>query len=268
MNILESIILGIVQGLTEFLPVSSSGHIELGKVLLGIQDVGIDYTILVHVATALSSVIVFRKDIAQIFSGLLEFRNNQALQYSLKLAVSAIPVAIVGLAFKDEVEVLFGGNIILVGSMLLLTALLLFLTTRVQSEGKSINFPHALIIGLAQMCAILPGVSRSGSTIATALLMNIDKEKAAKFSFLMVLIPIFGEALIDIKDILEDPGLWSLAADVTIAGFLASFFSGLFACTIMLRIVKRGKLHFFSLYCAVVGVIAIIAGFTSAGAAM
>ncbi|RMG24443.1 MAG: undecaprenyl-diphosphate phosphatase [Bacteroidetes bacterium] len=260
MNILESIILGIVQGLTEFLPVSSSGHIELGKALMGAQDVGIDFTILVHVATALSSVIVFRKDIVQIFAGLLEFRNNQALQYTLKLLVSAIPVAIVGLLFKDQVETLFGGNIILVGSMLLVTALLLFLTTRVQSEGKSINYVHAIIIGLAQMCAILPGISRSGATIATALLMNIDKEKAAKFSFLMVLIPIFGEALLDAKNVLEDPGLWSLSADITIAGFLASFFSGLFACTIMLRIVKQGKLYYFSIYCAIVGLLAIALG--------
>lgn len=260
MNILESIILGIVQGLTEFLPVSSSGHIELGKAFLGTQDVGIDYTILVHVATALSSVIVFRKDIVQIFSGLFEFRNNQASQYTLKLFVSSIPVAVIGLLFKDQVEALFGGNIILVGSMLLVTALLLFLTTRVQSEGKSINFAHAFIIGLAQMCAILPGISRSGSTIATALLMNIDKEKAAKFSFLMVLIPIFGQAVLDIKDILEDPGLWSLGVDITIAGFLASFFSGLFACTIMLKIVKQGKLYYFSIYCTLVGLLAIAVG--------
>lgn len=260
MNIFQAILLGVVQGLTEFLPVSSSGHIELGKALLGTQEIGVDFTILVHVATALSSVIVFRKDLIQIFGGLLEFKNNQALQYALKLIVSSIPVAVVGLFFKDEVEALFGGNLLLVGSMLLVTALLLFLTTRVQSEGKSINFAHAFIIGLAQMCAILPGISRSGSTIATALLMNIDKERAAKFSFLMVLIPIFGQALLDIKDVLEDSSAWTIGFDVTLAGFLASFISGLFACTIMLRIVKQGKLYYFSIYCTIIGVLAILVG--------
>ncbi|MEM6628969.1 MAG: undecaprenyl-diphosphate phosphatase [Bacteroidota bacterium] len=257
MSILESIILGIIQGLTEFLPVSSSGHIELGKALLGAREIGIDFTILVHVATALSSVIVFRKDIIELISGLFKFQNNESVQYVLKLLLSSVPVAVVGLFFKDQVEALFGGSLILVGSMLLVTAILLFLTTRIKRTNEKIGFGHAIVIGLAQMGAILPGISRSGSTIATALLMNIDKERAAKFSFLMVLIPIFGQALLDIKDIIEDPALWSLSPEVTAAGFLASFLSGLFACTAMLKIVKRGKLSYFSVYCTIVGLIAI-----------
>jgi undecaprenyl-diphosphatase len=261
MNIITSIILGIVQGLTEFLPVSSSGHIELGKALLGTTDVGIDYTILVHVATALSSVIVFHKDIARIIEGLFKFKYNVSTRYVLKLILSSVPVAIVGLLFKDQVESLFVGNIVLVGSMLIITALLLFFTSLVKSEkGKLIGYGNALVIGLAQMCAIMPGISRSGATIATALLMKVDKEQAAKFSFLMVLIPIFGQALLDIGKIIEDPSQWSLSWDVTLAGFMASFLSGLFACTAMLRIVKRGKLHYFSIYCFVVGIIAIVVG--------
>lgn len=260
-DIIDSIILGIVQGLTEFLPVSSSGHIELGKALLGTQEVGIDFTILVHVATALSSVIVFHKDIAKIFQGLFKFEYNFATRYAVNLLISAVPVAIVGLMFKDHVEALFGGNIVLVGAMLLVTAALLFLTTQVKpKETKVLKGGHALVIGLAQMLAIMPGISRSGSTIATALLMGIDKEQAAKFSFLMVLIPIFGQALLDTKDIIEDPSLWSLPADISIAGFLASFLSGLFACTAMLKIVKKGKLHYFSIYCVIVGIIAIVVG--------
>ena len=264
MSILESIILGVVQGLTEFLPVSSSGHIELGKALLGAKEIGIDFTILVHVATALSSVIVFRKDIVEIFKGLFQFSYNDSTQYVLKLVVSSIPVAVVGLFFKDQVEQLFGGSLLLVGSMLLVTALLLFLTTRIKTTDKKIGFGHAIIIGFAQMCAILPGISRSGSTIATALLMNVDKSRAAKFSFLMVLIPIFGQALLDIKDIAEDPSLWSLSGGVTAAGFLASFLSGLFACTAMLKIVKKGKLSYFSVYCTIVGLIAIWFGMQGA----
>jgi len=260
MSIFESIILGIIQGLTEFLPVSSSGHIELGKALLGAKELGIDYTILVHVATALSSVIVFWKDIGEIMKGLLKFKYNRHFRYVLKLLLSAVPVAIVGLFFKEEVESCFEGNLVLVGSMLLVTATLLYLTTLIKDTSKSVGFGHALIIGFAQMFAILPGISRSGSTIATALLMNISKTRAAKFSFLMVLIPIFGQALLDTKDVIEDPSLWSLPLDITIAGFLAAFLSGLFACTAMLKIVKRGKLYYFSIYCVIVGIIAIIAG--------
>ncbi len=259
MSLWDAIILGIVQGLTEFLPVSSSGHIELGKAVLGTSEVGIDFTVLVHVATALASVVVFRSDIVAILRGLAEFRYNESWDYALKLIVSSIPVAIVGLFFKDEVEALFEGKLILVGCMLLVTAVLLYLTSRVTHSGKDIGWSHALIIGVAQMFAVMPGISRSGATIATALLMNVDKVKAAKFSFLMVLIPIFGQALLDTLDIIRDPTLWSLAWDVSLAGFVAAFLSGLFACGAMLNIVRKGKLHYFAIYCVIVGLAAIFA---------
>ncbi len=259
MEIFEAIILGIVQGLTEFLPVSSSGHIELGKAVLGTEEVGIDFTILVHVATALASVLVFRKDIAELVTGVFEFKYNEHWEYSLKLIVSSIPVAIVGLFFKDEVESLFQGNLVLVGSMLMITAALLWLTTLISDTSKSISWKHAVVIGIAQMFAVMPGISRSGATIATALLMNVDRAKAAKFSFLMVLIPIFGQAFLDGVDIYKDPTLWSLGLGVSLAGFVAAFASGLFACTIMLKIVQQGKLYYFSIYCIIVGLVAIFA---------
>ncbi|MFK8020109.1 MAG: undecaprenyl-diphosphate phosphatase [Pseudomonadales bacterium] len=259
MSIIEAIILGIVQGLTEFLPVSSSGHIELGKAVLGTQDVGIDFTILVHVATALASVLVFRKEIVELIQGMLKFRYNESWEYSLKLILASVPVAIVGLLYKDEVEALFQGDLALVGSMLLITAALLLITTFIKGTGKSIGWHHAVVIGIAQMFAVMPGISRSGATIAVALIMQIDKAKAAKFSFLMVLIPIFGQALLDGIDIYKDPSLWSLGAGVSISGFVAAFASGLFACTAMLKIVQTGKLYYFSIYCVLVGLVAIFA---------
>ncbi|MFK7924741.1 MAG: undecaprenyl-diphosphate phosphatase [Bacteroidia bacterium] len=257
MNILNAIILGVIQGLTEFLPVSSSGHIELGKAILGsVQETGIDFSILVHVATALSTVIVFRKEIGQlireIFSG-----KAEALRYAAMLIVSAVPVALVGLGFQDEIEALFNGKIFLVGCMLLVTALLLYLTIRVKKHDKTISFKEAIMMGIAQTVAILPGISRSGATIATALLMRVNKEEAARFSFLMVLIPIFGKMLLDGIDFAKGEAAWELDPGIAIAGFLAAFLSGLFACTAMLRIVKTGKLFYFSIYCAIVGVIAI-----------
>ena len=260
MSIIESIVLGIVQGLTEFLPVSSSGHIELGKVILGINDVGVDYSILVHVATALSTVIVFRKDIITILTDLLKFSEPAGRIFPLKLTLSAVPVGIVGLMFEDYVEELFQGRIVLVGAMLLITAALLYLTTRVKETDREVDFKDAWVIGMAQMLAIMPGISRSGATIATGLLLKVDRERVAKFSFLMVLIPIFGKALLDVKDIVEDPTQWSLPMDISVAGFLAAFLSGLFACTAMLKIVRNGKLVWFSSYCVVIGLIAIGAG--------
>lgn len=262
MNLFEAILLGIIQGLTEFLPVSSSGHIELGKVLLGEEKAlsGLDFSILVHVATALSSVIIFRKEIIDLLKGLLEFKQNDSLNYSLKLILSALPVVIVGMLFMDQIDQLFEGRILLVGCMLLLTALILFLTTRSAPKERSVSWKDAIILGLAQTVAVLPGISRSGSTIATGLLLGVEKQKAAQFSFLMVLIPIFGKALLDIKDVIEDPTTWTLSTETTVAGFLAAFLSGLFACTVMLRIVNKGKLYYFSIYCLVVGLIAIVAG--------
>ena len=259
MSLIEAFILGIVQGLTEFLPVSSSGHIELGKVLVGAQDVGIDFTILVHIATALASVLVFRRDIYQLIIGMLAFKYNEHWQYALKLLLSAVPVALVGLFYKDQLEALFAGNMLLVGSMLLVTASLLFCTTLVKRTDQDVGWHHAILIGLAQTVAVLPGISRSGATIATALLLKVDRAKAAKFSFLMVLIPIFGQAVLDSIEIIQDSSLWSLPLDVTLAAFVAAFLSGLFACAWMLKIVQQGKLYYFSIYCVVVGLIAIFA---------
>ncbi|MEO0468766.1 MAG: undecaprenyl-diphosphate phosphatase [Bacteroidota bacterium] len=259
MDILKAIILGIIQGLTEFLPVSSSGHIELGKAVLDVQEAGLDFSILVHIATALSTVIVFRHLIANLVLDI--FRGDKkALQYAAMLILSAVPVAVVGLGFKDEVEALFNGRLALVGVALLVTAVLLFLTMRVKSSDRSITFGRALIIGIAQMFAIVPGISRSGSTIATALLMKVDREEAAHFSFLMVLIPIFGQAFLDGVDLLKGEAAWDLDTGVAVAGFLAAFLSGLLACTFMIRLVKRGKLYYFSIYCAIVGILAIVLG--------
>ncbi|MEZ4826879.1 MAG: undecaprenyl-diphosphate phosphatase [Bacteroidia bacterium] len=259
MNILQAIILGIVQGLTEFLPVSSSGHIELGKVLLNTQNVGIDFSILVHIATALSTVIVFRRDIAGLIMSIFRL-DRESIEYAAKLILSAVPVGVVGLLFKDQLELLFEGRIILVGCMLIVTALLLFLTTRVRTSEKPVGFVEAIVIGFAQMVAILPGISRSGATIATALLLKVDRTQAAKFSFLMVLIPIFGQAFLDLLDMAKGEAAWSMDTGVALAGFLAAFISGLVACTFMLQIVRRGKLYYFSIYCVIVGLIAIVAG--------
>ncbi|MEL6592555.1 MAG: undecaprenyl-diphosphate phosphatase, partial [Bacteroidota bacterium] len=221
------------------------------------QETGLDFSILVHVATALSTVIVFRKDIGQLLQQIFAGKR-EALMYAAMLIASAVPVAVVGLGFKDQLEALFEGRILLVGCMLLVTALLLYLTIRVKKHDKTISFKEALMMGLAQTVAILPGISRSGATIATALLMRVDKEEAARFSFLMVLIPIFGQALLDGIDFASGEAAWELDTGIAIAGFLAAFLSGLFACTAMLRIVKRGKLFYFSIYCAIVGLIAII----------
>ncbi|MFT5820581.1 MAG: undecaprenyl-diphosphatase [Crocinitomix sp.] len=210
MDLFEVIILGIVQGLTEFLPVSSSGHIELVKAIFGEDSVGKEsmlLTVVLHFATALSTVVIFRKEIAQIFKGLFAFKWNDELKFSLKIIVSMIPAAIVGVVFKSEIESLFGGAITLVGFMLILTGILLFLADRAKKTEKEVGFGHAVIIGLSQAIAIIPGISRSGATISTSVLLGVDREKAAKFSFLMVVPLIFGAILFDTKDFLENRDL-------------------------------------------------------------
>lgn len=207
MDLFEAIVLGIVQGLTEFLPVSSSGHIELTKAIFGESSIGKEsmlLTVVLHFATALSTVVIFRREIAQIFKGLFAFKWNDELRFSLKIIISMIPAAIVGIVFKDEIESLFGGAIMLVGAMLLLTGVLLFLADRAKKTEKEVGFGHAIIIGISQAIAILPGISRSGATISTSVLLGVDREKAAKFSFLMVVPLIFGAILFDTKDYLEN----------------------------------------------------------------
>ncbi len=260
MTWIEALILGLIQGLTEFLPVSSSGHLELGGQLFGMEEENLTFSIIVHGATFLSVLVVFRKDIIQLITSFFKFQWNAETKFILLLVLSAVPVGIVGLLFKDEVETLFEGRIVLVGSMLLITATLLFLTRFVPKNNKDVNLKTALIIGLAQTFAVLPGISRSGATISTALFLGIDREKATRFSFLMVLIPIFGATFLEILDLASATEPAAISTSSMIIGAVAAFVSGLFACSWMLKIVKKGKLVYFSIYCLIVGVTAILVG--------
>ncbi len=262
MGLLEALILGIIQGLTEFLPVSSSGHIELGKEILNVQVKDpLLFSIVVHGATALSTLVIFRKDILSILKELLAFKWNEGTKYSAKILLSMIPVGLVGFFLEDEIKSFFEGQILLVGYMLLITGILLFLTTRAKEKLGGITFKTAGIVGIAQAIAILPGISRSGSTIATSLLLGVNREKAAKFSFLMVLPPILGAVALKVKDYMEMEQAQSTESISSMAltiGFIAAFISGLFACKWMIRIVKRAKLQHFAYYCFTVGTLAII----------
>jgi undecaprenyl-diphosphatase len=258
MGLLESIILGIIQGLTEFLPVSSSGHLELAKVILG-QDLGEEgllMTVTLHAATALSTLVIFRKDVADILRGLLQFKRNEETLFSLKIILSMIPAAFIGLYYNDAIEALFNGNLLLVGGMLIITGILLFLADRAKRTEKRVSFSNAFIIGVAQAIAILPGISRSGATISTSVLLGVDRGKAARFSFLMVVPLILGKMA---KDIL-DGEFGSEAIDMVSlgAGFFAAFITGLIACTWMITLVKRSKLSWFAIYCIFVGVVAMV----------
>lgn len=259
MDVLDAVILGIIQGLTEFLPVSSSGHLELGKAILGdtsVPEESLLFTVVLHFATALSTLVVFRKDVFQIIGGLLSFKWNEETQFSLKIIVSMLPAVFVGLFFEKQLEALFGGNILLVGFMLLITALLLWLADKAKNTGKKVSYTNAFIIGISQAIAMLPGISRSGATISTSVLLGNDKTKAARFSFLMVVPLIFGKIA---KDILSGE-LMESTADFSILaiGFVAAFIAGLAACTWMIALVKKSKLSWFAMYCFVVGLAAII----------
>lgn len=258
MNTLEALILGIIQGLSEFLPISSSGHLEIGKVLLGANtSESMMFTIAVHGATVLSTLVIFRKEILQLLTGLFQFKWNEETQYVAKIAISMIPVLVVGLFFEEQIESLFTGNLVLVGFMLLYTAVLLGFTYFKKSGNKSIGFIDAIVIGVAQAIAVVPGISRSGSTIATGLLLGNKKEEISKFSFLMVLAPIIGANLLSLKDadFSSDAGI---SAFSLIVGFLAAFIVGMLACRWMIKIVNKGKLIWFAVYCLVVGLVAII----------
>jgi undecaprenyl-diphosphatase len=261
MNSLEAIALGIVQGLTEFLPISSSGHLEIGKALFGLAvnpEESLFLTIALHVATALSTMVVFRKEIVQILKGLFEFKNNESTQFSLKIILSMLPAVFVGLFFQDEIEQLFAQNLVLVGLMLCLTALILFVADKAQKTDKNVSTQNAAVLGIIQAIAILPGISRSGSTIATAVLLGIDREKAAQFSFLMVLPLIFGSMAKTILD--ADPSIQNIEITPLLLGFLSAFITGILACKWMIQLVKNSQLKFFSLYCIVVGGIALTYG--------
>lgn len=258
MDWLEALILGIIQGLTEFLPVSSSGHLELGKAILGVNaEKSLAFTVVVHGATVLSTIVVFYKDIWQLIKGLFAFKWNEETQYVAKIFISMIPVIILGMFFKDEVESFFTGNVLLVGSMLLVTALLLASTYLIKQNEKEISYSNSFIIGIAQAFAVLPGISRSGATISTGLLLGSRKANIARFSFLMVLIPILGANFKDIYDggMGADNGVGVLPL---LVGFFAAFISGLLACRWMIGIVKKGRLIYFAIYCFIIGSVAII----------
>ena len=258
MSYIEAIILGIIQGLTEFLPVSSSGHLELAKVIFGDNSVpkeSLTFTVILHFATALSTLVIFRKDVLEIIKGLFQFKNNEEFIFSAKIIVSMIPATIIGLMFEEELEAFFNGNVLLVGFMLLITGLLLFLADKAKNTDKNVSYLNALIIGVSQAIAMLPGISRSGATISTSVLLGVDRTKAARFSFLMVVPLILGKVA---KDFMG--GEISFASEnfgVMAAGFIASFIAGLLACNWMISLVKNSKLYYFSIYCFIVGTLAI-----------
>ena len=259
MEIINAIILGIIQGLTEFLPVSSSGHLEITKAILGEGKVGEEsllMTVVLHFATALSTIIIFRKDLIEIFLGLFQFKNNEAFQFSLKIVLSMIPATLVGVFLNDEIEALFGGALTLVGSMLLITGLLLLLADRAKASEKQVEVKDAILVGISQAIAILPGISRSGATISTAVILGIDKEKAARFSFLMVVPLIFGKMA---KDFFSGE---ISATDtnflVLFIGFIFAFLTGMLACKWMIKLVKSSQLKYFAYYCFAIGSIVIV----------
>lgn len=258
MDIIDAIFLGIVQGLTEFLPVSSSGHLEIAKAILGdtsVPEESLMVTVVLHFATALSTVVVFRKEVMEIIRGLFSFSWNEEFQYSIKIIISMIPAALIGVLFEEEIESFFGGALTFVGFMLLITALLLWLADKAKNTGKPVTYKDAFVIGVAQAIAILPGISRSGATISTSVLLGNDKTKAARFSFLMVVPLILGKIA---KDLLSGDLAGSTVDFVPLlAGFVAAFIAGFAACTWMIELVRKSKLSYFAVYCFLVGTIAI-----------
>lgn len=274
MNWLQAFLLGIVQGLTEFLPVSSSGHLMIVRDLLGVDGEGfLDFTVTVHLATVLSTIVVFRKPICRLLAGLFRFTYNDETDYVFKIVVSMIPVAVVGLLFKDKVEALFTDNLFTVAVCLIITAILLYLSdipgrssaagkdeSQVSKARNGISYWQALVVGLGQAAAVAPGLSRSGTTIATGLLCGVKRDVMAQFSFLMVLVPIIGEQFLDLlKGLTGETALGGGLSPVCLAvGFLAAFLSGLFACKVMIAIVKKARLTWFALYCLAVSLLLLI----------
>lgn len=264
MNWLEALLLGILQGLTEFLPVSSSGHLTIGQELLNLNTSAADnllFTVTVHAATVLSTIVILWKEIEHLFKGtFFTTKWNDEKTYVAKILLSCIPVMIVGLFFKEQVEAIFGSGLLVVGCCLLLTALLLTFAYYAKPRQKeSISYRDAFIIGLGQAIAVLPGLSRSGTTIATGLILGNKKESIAQFSFLMVLIPILGETFLNIIDIIKEPTLLGgIGFTPLLIGFLGAFLSGCLACKFMINLVKKGKLIYFAIYCAIVGITTII----------
>lgn len=258
MELLTSLILGIIQGLTEFLPVSSSGHLEIGKAIFGNDwsaDESMLMTVVLHFATALSTIVIFRKEIVTIVKGLFSKEDNEAKNFSFFIVVSMIPAAIVGVLFDDIIESFFDGNLLLVSLMLIVTGGLLFLADRAKNSEKKVGIKESILIGIAQAIAILPGISRSGATISISVLLGVDREQSARFSFLMVVPLIFGKMA---KDILD--GAFDEIDGPLInygVGFLAAFITGIFACTLMIKLVKKSQLKYFSIYCFLVAALTL-----------
>lgn len=264
MTWIEALILGIVQGLTEFLPVSSSGHLEIGQALLGTAgEDNLLFAVVVHAATVLSTLVILWREVAELFRGTFTtLAWNEQKDYVAKILVSMIPVFVVGMFFKDQVEAFFGNGLLLVGICLIITACLLglseWISARRQMDGHEVNYKDAIIIGLAQAVAVLPGLSRSGTTIATGLLCGVKKDAVARFSFLMVLVPILGEALLDTSDLIKGEVSMTIGILPLCVGFVAAFLSGCFACRFMIEIVRRQKLMYFAIYCLIAGATAIL----------
>jgi len=258
-DVLNAIILGIIQGLTEFLPVSSSGHLEIFKVILGdnkLPNESLLMTVILHFATACSTIVVFKDDIKDLILGLFSFEKNDSFWFSVKIILSMVPAVFVGFFFESEIESLFNGNLTIVGAMLILTGALLFLADKAKPSEKKISLSSSLLVGIAQAIAIIPGISRSGSTISTAVILGIDKENAAKFSFLMVVPLIIGKVIKDItsaETIVNNESVFPL-----IIGFVFAFITGMIACKWMIKLVKNSKLKYFSIYCFLVGIFSII----------
>ena len=272
MNWIESLILGLLQGLTEYLPISSSGHLTIASSLFGIEgEQNMAFTILVHVATVLSTLVILWKEIVWVLKDLFTKQKwnsysslNQGSKYAINIIISMIPIGIVGVFFKDDIEAIFGAGTTVVGIMLLITsALLIFSYYAKPRQREEISVGNAFVIGLAQAMAVLPGLSRSGSTIATGILLGNKKENLAQFSFLMVIPPILGEALLDIKDVIESATTTGATGEATsfgvlMIGFLAAFLAGCAACKWMISIVRKGKLVYFGIYCAVAGILTLL----------
>jgi Uncharacterized bacitracin resistance protein len=264
MDSIQAILLGLLQGLTEFLPVSSSGHLTIAKALFGIETQDLAFEVAVHAATVLSTLVVFRKEIWKLLKGLFKFQYNEETRYICMILVSMIPVFIVGVFFKDYVEAIFGNGLAVVGFALIVTAVLLFLSENMKArqdssaevEGRPVSYKSAIWMGVAQAVAVIPGLSRSGSTIATGLFCKVKKSEVAQFSFLMVLIPVLGEAFLDVVG--GDFAASSVGALPLLLGFISAFVAGLFACKVMIAIVKKARLKWFALYCVLVGSACII----------
>lgn len=266
----HAVVLGLIQGLTEFLPVSSSGHLAIFKAIFGIESDNLSFEVAVHAATVLSTIVAFRREIWDIVCGVFKFRYNSQTQYFLKICVSMIPVAVVGFFFKDQVEAVFGSGLIIVGCMLLLTAFLLFISETLSNRqarkaaaqgrepGKEVGYGEAFIIGLSQALAVMPGLSRSGTTISTGLMLGVRKSSMAQFSFLMVLVPILGEAFLQLVGGDFSSGASGVSALALALGSLTAFVSGYMACRWMIRIVKKARLRYFSIYCCVAAVFCFI----------